>query len=150
MSVALLKVEWPAPTQVGAAFTLRSGGVSAAPWGTLNLGSHVGDMPAAVTENRQRVAAALALPAAPMWLQQVHGARVLNVASPATAPMEVADAAITRERGRVLAILVASDSSAALAKPSSCAPSWRRARICSMRALLSKRPACGPWSDARV
>ena len=43
------------------------------------------------------------------------------------------------------AILVASDSSAAFAKPSSCAASWRSAMIFSMRSLLSNLPAFGPW-----
>ncbi len=41
------------------AFTERTGGVSAAPFSSLNLGSHVGDDPAAVAENRRRVLAAL-------------------------------------------------------------------------------------------
>lgn len=107
MSVGLLPVAWSAPPRVQAAFTLRGGGVSVAPWDTLNLGSHVGDAPHAVTENRNRVATELALPAAPLWLQQVHGAQVLDVdAGHLTGPAP-ADAAVTREPGRVLAILVA-------------------------------------------
>ena len=44
-----------------AAFSARSGGVSAAPWDRLNLGLLTGDRPAAVRENRSRVAAALGL-----------------------------------------------------------------------------------------
>ena len=107
MSIGLLNVEWPAPAGVGAAFTLRSGGVSSAPWDTLNLGSHVGDTPASVAENRRRIAAVLALPSTPLWLQQVHGARVLNVDDSGAADTEPADAAITRAPGKVLAILVA-------------------------------------------
>ena len=103
--------EWPAPATVKAAFSLRQGGVSAAPWSSLNLGTHVGDDPAAVAENRRRLHAALALPAEPRWLQQVHGVAVVDdrhhgghatgVAPP------VADAAVTREPGVVLAIMVA-------------------------------------------
>ena len=34
----------------------RAGGVSAAPWDSLNLGVAVGDDPAAVAENRRRFA----------------------------------------------------------------------------------------------
>lgn len=44
---------------VAAAFTERTGGVSKPPYASLNLGSHVGDDPAAVMENRRRVLAAL-------------------------------------------------------------------------------------------
>ena len=43
--------DWPAPPAVRAAFTLRMGGVSAAPFNSLNVGAHVGDAAAAVTEN---------------------------------------------------------------------------------------------------
>ena len=50
----------------------------------------------------------------------------------------------------VPAIFVASDSAAAFGKSSSCAASWRSARMRSMRGVLSNLPACGPWSDARV
>ena len=58
-SVQILTPEWPAPPAVHAAFTLRSGGVSAAPFDSLNLGAHVGDEAAAVAENRRRVRARL-------------------------------------------------------------------------------------------
>ena len=112
MSIELLPVEWAAPLKVRAAFTLRSGGVSVAPWDSLNLGAHVEDAPAAVAENRRRVLEVLALPSAPLWLQQVHGAQVFDADAPgadapgASARMQ-ADAAVTREPGRVLAVLVA-------------------------------------------
>ena len=107
MSPALLEVEWPAPGEVRAAFTLRGGGVSAAPWDSLNLGAHVGDAPEAVAENRSRVAVRLALPAEPLWLQQVHGARVHDADAKSHASAEPADAIVTRAAGRVLAIMVA-------------------------------------------
>ncbi|WP_323017194.1 peptidoglycan editing factor PgeF [Castellaniella sp.] len=94
--------------------TWRAGGVSAAPWDSLNLGLHVGDDPAAVQENRARVQAGL--PAAPLWLDQVHGTTVWHAdeavaAEPAgltalgVAPC--ADAAITASRGLPLAIMTA-------------------------------------------
>jgi YfiH family protein len=53
--------------------TTRAGGVSQGPWASLNLASHVEDAPAAVAENRSRLAAALHLPSEPLWLTQVHG-----------------------------------------------------------------------------
>ena len=50
--------QWPAPQGVHAFCSERAGGVSAAPYDTLNLGDHVGDDPLAVAENRRRLAAA--------------------------------------------------------------------------------------------
>lgn len=107
MSVGLLPVEWAAPPRVGAACSLRTGGVSADPWHSLNLGAHVGDAPAAVAENRRRLAAALSLPATPLWLQQVHGAHVFDADASGAQLTEPADAAVARTSGQVLAILVA-------------------------------------------
>ncbi len=105
MSIAALEVSWPAPPGVRAAFTLRDGGVSAGPFSSLNLGTHVGDEPAAVAENRRRVRRELTLPDEPLWLSQVHGTQVLN--ADAGAAVLSADGAITRARGRVLSIQVA-------------------------------------------
>jgi YfiH family protein len=114
----LLFPDWAAPPGVRAAFTLRSGGASVPPWDSLNLGMHVGDDPLAVAANRRRVAQALSLPAEPCWLAQVHGTgvheveRVGLVADARVADVPVvdpplADAAVTRRRGAVLAIQVA-------------------------------------------
>jgi YfiH family protein len=109
-----LRAEWPAPAGVRAVFTLRGGGVSRGRYASLNLGQHVGDDPQAVAENRRRVAAGLQLPAEPLWLSQVHGTTVLNAdavsdggAVPDGRAPPRADAALTREPGRVLAVLVA-------------------------------------------
>jgi YfiH family protein len=101
----LLTPEWQAPTRVRAAFTLRGGGVSSPPFGSLNVGAHVGDEPAAVAENRRRVHAALGLPAEPAWLEQVHGTRVADLDAPGTAAP--ADAVMTRLPGRVCVVQVA-------------------------------------------
>ncbi len=99
--------QWAAPAGVHAAFTLRTGGASAAPFDTLNLGAHVGDDPLRVADNRRRVAEALALPCAPAWLQQVHGIVVHEIDGDGAAPRGPADAAFTRAGGRVCAIMVA-------------------------------------------
>jgi polyphenol oxidase len=65
------------PLPVAHGFSPRGGGVSRAPWATLNLGASVGDDPGAVAENRRRVAAAFGVvPARLARLDQVHGARV--------------------------------------------------------------------------
>ena len=53
------------PPGVRAAFTTRLGGVSAAPWDSFNLATHVGDDPAHVAANRARLRALLDLPAEP-------------------------------------------------------------------------------------
>jgi YfiH family protein len=59
------------------AFTKRPGGVSAAPFDSLNLSPFVGDDPASVTENQGRVAAALGVPGLKL-VKQVHRADVLD------------------------------------------------------------------------
>ncbi len=94
---------WLAPQGVRALSTTRRGGVSGAPWAGFNLGEHVGDDPAAVRANRQRLRDAL--PAEPRWLTQVHGTRCVDAAL--AVPGEQADASVTRERGVVCAVQTA-------------------------------------------
>jgi len=108
--VETISPDWPAPPAVRAAFTLRMGGVSEAPYDSLNLGAHVGDTDAAVTQNRRRVRTQLRLPAEPLWLEQVHGIEVadLDMASgqaPATPP--TADAASAPRAASVCVMQVA-------------------------------------------
>lgn len=131
MKVKALRADWAAPPTVQAAVSLRRGGVSAAPYAGLNLGTHVGDDLESVGENRLRLRAALALPSEPLWLTQVHGTHVLDADAYARSERDVqaaaaaagavgaslgavggegppqADAAISRETGRVLAVMVA-------------------------------------------
>ena len=95
--------DWPAPPGVRALATTRQGGVSCAPWHSLNLAAHVGDDPRAVAENRQLMRRRL--PAEPLWLNQVHGIRCVDAAL-AEAGTE-ADASFTRQRGVVCAVLTA-------------------------------------------
>ncbi|WP_413722189.1 purine nucleoside phosphorylase YfiH [Sodalis sp. RH23] len=98
--------DWPAPANVRACSTTRRGGVSHPPYDSLNLGDHVGDDADAVAENRQRLIALAGLPAAPRWLQQVHGTDVATLTGDAPA-LNQADAAYTREIGQVCAIMTA-------------------------------------------
>lgn len=102
-----------------AAFTLRAGGVSAAPFDTLNVGAHVGDARAAVAENRRRVAQLLDLPSEPGWLEQVHGVEVADLDS--AAEVARADASVTRTAGRVCAVQVADCLPVLIAAGSGCA-----------------------------
>jgi len=68
--------DWPAPARVRACVTTRAGGVSLAPFDSLNLGDHVDDDPLAVTENRRRLTETFAV--RPAWLRQVHGVEVVE------------------------------------------------------------------------
>lgn len=105
MSLEFIIPEWPAPRGVRALTTTRSGGISSPPYASLNLGDHVGDDPAAVRENRQRLRAALHLAAEPRWLEQVHGTHCCDAGSgQCTVP---ADAQYTNQPGVVCAVLTA-------------------------------------------
>jgi len=102
---------------VTAVVSTRHGGVSAAPYDSLNLGGHVGDDPEAVAENRRRLAAALGVDRLTV-ADQRHTATVAvvdralagrghdGVADSAAAFPET-DAMITNLPGAALAILVA-------------------------------------------
>ncbi|WP_340562221.1 peptidoglycan editing factor PgeF [Streptomyces sp. GSL17-111] len=91
------------------AFTDRWGGVSAAPYGTLNLGGAVGDDPAAVRANRALAARSLGLdPERVVWMNQVHGADVAEVDRPwGTEAVPAVDGLVTARRGLALAVLTA-------------------------------------------
>jgi YfiH family protein len=104
--MAWILPDWPAPPEVRALSTQRSGGVSATPFESLNLGGHVGDSPEAVGENRRRLRTAARLPAEPVWLSQQHSTNVLDLDG-AHDPLAGADASFTRRPERVCAILTA-------------------------------------------
>ena len=104
--------DWDAPARVQALATTRNGGISVGPRTSLDMGAAV---PArdvqhdAVLENRRRLAQFL--PAAPVWLSQVHGVEVArvdggNVADLLASP-PTADAAVTRVPGAVLGVRTA-------------------------------------------
>ncbi|MFJ7056727.1 peptidoglycan editing factor PgeF [Streptomyces griseobrunneus] len=102
------------------AFTDRWGGVSAAPYGELNLGGAVGDDPAAVGANRERTARRLGLdPVSVVWMNQVHGRDVAVVDGPWGAETEIpaVDAVVTTRRGLALAVLTADCTPVLLVDP---------------------------------
>lgn len=104
----LLKPDWPVPAKVRALSTTRAGGVSQPPWGTLNLGDHVGDNPDHVRTNRQRLADASGLhPDGIGWLKQVHGTDVVELTPATVAKVPTADASFTRHPDIACAILTA-------------------------------------------
>jgi YfiH family protein len=96
------------------ALTARSGGVSTGPYASLNLGDHVGDDPAAVTENLRRLAAALDVDRV-LTMRQVHGDDVAVVTSGSDEP--TADAMVTVEPGVALLVRVADCLPVVLADP---------------------------------
>jgi YfiH family protein len=99
--------------------TSRLGGVSSAPFDTLNLRpaglrGDVADSPAAVAENERRLATALG--AQPVWLNQVHGARVVRVGGGAAGAQLAdlgadgyaeADASVSTDPAMACSVLVA-------------------------------------------
>lgn len=104
----VLAPSWSAPEGVRVFTTLRSGGVSSAPYDSLNLGSHVGDDPERVRQNRALVRETRGWTAEPLWLNQVHGTTVVRAEdlSPSTTPPE-ADGAVTSLVGQPLVVMTA-------------------------------------------
>ncbi|MFJ2491643.1 peptidoglycan editing factor PgeF [Pseudomonas iridis] len=97
-----LTPDWPAPASVKACVTTREGGVSEAPFDSLNLGDHVDDRPEAVAENRRRLTDHFSIK--PAWLQQVHGIAVVH-ADPGI--VATADASWTATPGIACAAMTA-------------------------------------------
>ena len=89
-------------------FTSRAGGVSAAPYDSFNLGTHVGDDAADVAANRARLAQILGLPEERfVWMEQLHTNTVTLIDGPSATPVEATDATVTREKNLALCVLVA-------------------------------------------
>lgn len=90
---------WSKPAWVQAAVTTRAG--------HFNLATHVGDDPALVMANRDKLMTDLALPQPPCWLNQVHSANVIELSGEADPLLPTADASFTRHPGKVCAVLTA-------------------------------------------
>lgn len=96
--------DWPVPAHVHAFMSTRTGGASVPPFDGLNLGSHVGDDPAAVQHNRDQLARHLC--ARPVFLNQVHGVACAELAQD-TPDATVADACLTQSVGVACTVMVA-------------------------------------------
>jgi YfiH family protein len=91
-----------------AAFSTRPGGVSEAPFDSLNLGILTEDDPEAVTENRRRLAACLGLdPEQVVFALQVHGTRLIDHSEPPGEGLPEADGHLVREPGVAPLVLAA-------------------------------------------
>ena len=107
-SESLLEMEWDLPPGVFAACTTRLGGISQAPWDSLNLAIHVGDDLGHVAANRTRLRELLNLDVEPTWLNQVHGTAVKNLDGAQFSPIPfTADAAIASRPGAACVVMVA-------------------------------------------
>ncbi|MCG2580996.1 MAG: peptidoglycan editing factor PgeF [Marinobacter sp.] len=102
---SVITPDWPAPARVRAVSTTRLGGVSPAPWDSMNLGSHVGDDPQHVQENRRCLADMAGVDLRNVgWLDQVHGTGVVSLP---VAGVPKADASHTGQGGHACVIMTA-------------------------------------------
>ncbi|MBK4178809.1 peptidoglycan editing factor PgeF [Corynebacterium macginleyi] len=87
-------------------FTSRAGGASAYPYESFNLGSHVGDNPANVAANRERLLRITGIENI-VWMEQLHTNTVTVVDGPRDTPVPATDAILTTQRRLGLGVLVA-------------------------------------------
>lgn len=97
--------QWPAPPHVRSVFTTRNGGVSRAPFDSMNLGRPSGDDALAVDTNRARLKAALGVQ--PIYLSQVHGITSVTLDGIAEPGVIEADACTSVTPGVVCTMRVA-------------------------------------------
>ncbi len=103
-SVQFIFPDWKVPAQIKACTTTRLGGFSQGDYQSCNLSVRVGDVPANVIANRNRLKAALSLPDTPVWLEQVHGNRVIDISESSDLR---ADAAVCFVPDKVCVVLTA-------------------------------------------
>lgn len=98
--------DWPAPPNVKAFITTRTGGVSVGPHASFNLGLRADEDPVTVAQNRAILQRHL--PQAPKWLRQVHGTRVVDAdAVDPNAESPQADASVAGQPGTVCPVMIA-------------------------------------------
>ena len=85
----------------------REGGVSRPPFDSLNVAHGIGDVPAHVQSNRDRIQTAVGGGRTMAWMHQVHGCRIHRVRTASDTGVPSADALITTETGLLLAVQVA-------------------------------------------
>lgn len=101
----LILPQWPAPMNVKAVITTRQGGCSTVPYNSNNLGLHVGDREADVRQNRQALLAELGLSQPPQWLEQIHGAKVVEAQPDGL--VRTADGCYSRQTGVACVVMTA-------------------------------------------
>ncbi len=96
---------WNVPSHIHAFTTVRTGGVSLAPFDSFNLGDHVADNPADVQKNRELLVEKFGLPHFPIYLTQTHSTRVIRL--PYEGGNLEADAVYTNQPNQVCLIMTA-------------------------------------------
>lgn len=104
VSGSFLRADWPAPPNVRTLITTRQGGVSTAPYGSLNVGAHVGDDAQAVARNRALVQQQVPLPLA--YLNQTHSSMVVRAGDSVETALS-ADASFDNEGAAACAVMTA-------------------------------------------
>lgn len=100
-----IRPQWPAPKNISAFSTLRQGGISPAPYDSLNLGINTYDSAENTQENHRILQKHLALPSEPIWLKQTHS----NIVLPGSEQnrYQEADASYTNQSYIVCSVLTA-------------------------------------------
>ena len=135
-------------------FFTRAGGVSGGLYASLNCGLGSGDDPAAVAENRRRVARAVGVGGASLLTAyQVHSADVVAVERPWTAEERPkVDGMVTRTPGIALGVLAAECAPVLFAAPEAgvvgaCHAGWRGALSGVVEATVAAMERLGAERD---
>lgn len=108
----------PAAGRVRRVVTDRSGGASAAPYDSFNLADHVGDDPAHVAANRERLASSIGRSVHDLvWMEPIHGRTIRRIDAPHREPIAGCDGLLTTTPGLVLTALSADCVPILLADP---------------------------------
>ncbi len=102
-----IQPDWPAPAHIKACTSMRHPGNSQVPYDSWNLGLHVHDNSVHVGRNRALLMQRLGLASEPLWLQQVHGNRVLSLDEHVPGQDTRADGSYTSTPNKVCAVLTA-------------------------------------------
>ena len=105
--IQFINADWNAPEQVKTLVTTRTGGVSKAPFDSLNLGLHVNDVDEHVQTNRQKLIDIGELPSEPVWLNQVHGIDIIELKGKKSVTPPVCDGVYTQQKSTVCAVMTA-------------------------------------------
>jgi len=100
-----IPADWPAPEHIHAGTTTRIGGFSHGTYTAMNLATHTGDNAEHVFRNRLLLRELLSLPAEPLWLEQIHSNKVINLA--AGHINQPADGAYTNQQNQICVVLTA-------------------------------------------
>lgn len=102
----LIIPQWSAPKNIKAFSSTRFDGASNGVYQGLNLGTHVGDDESIVIQNRNRLVKHSNMPSNPIWLNQTHSTKVLNIGSPTESILD-ADGLFTQQSNVVCSAMTA-------------------------------------------